>query len=224
MIENASTQQQKGERPVAYGKELRTALQAFRAGVKPALKTAKNDHFRSKYAPLDEVMEAFKDALHAAGLVVEQWTHESETATFLHTRIIHVETGDMTEESVCRLRIPSGRDDMPGLGSAQTYARRQQLLLAAMIAPEDDDGQSIMAAPPVKAAPAAPVNLEAEMSADTRAEIARLFRGLKMTVGEVDNVCKKAVGKGKPTEASPWTEGEGKKLVAELKKIEGAGS
>jgi hypothetical protein len=221
-----------------YSKELRTALATFRKGVKPALKTAQNPHFKSRYAPLDEVFAAFKPALEEAGLVIEQWTTERDDgATFLHTRLFLVETGDTTEESVCRLRIPQGRDDMPSLGSAQTYARRQQVLLVAMIAPEDDDGVSIVDngarevekfvrnAPVVKATADAMAAAQAvadgdPMSMATKLKISNLIAELKMNKAEVDALCARTVKR----ERAKWTEGDAKLMVAELRKIKGSES
>ena len=105
----------------------------------PALKTATNPHFRSKYAALDACVEAVIDALNNNGIFLMQYTHPCEDGVIVETMFIH-ESGE--HMSGVRLHVPASKQDPQGYGSALTYARRYSLQAACGIAPEDDDGNA----------------------------------------------------------------------------------
>ena len=105
----------------------------------PALKTATNPHFRSKYAALDACVEAVIDALNNNGIFLMQYTHPWEDGVIVETMFIH-ESGE--HMSGGRLHVPASKQDPQGYGSALTYARRYSLQAACGIAPEDDDGNA----------------------------------------------------------------------------------
>jgi hypothetical protein len=97
-------------------------------------KTASNPHFRSKYADLEAVMEACSDALSKNDLAVWQSISDGQ----LITRLFH--SSGQWMEGYTPLII--AKNDMQGLGSAYTYARRYGLMAIMGIAPEDDDGNA----------------------------------------------------------------------------------
>ncbi len=66
---------------------------------------------------------------------------ETEFGRFVVTKFIHT-SGDELE---CPVPLIIGKQDMQGLGSAMTYARRYGLMSLAGIAPEDDDGNAAAA-------------------------------------------------------------------------------
>ena len=99
-------------------------------------KTASNPHFKSKYADLEAVMEACSEALEKNGLAV--WQSVTEEGDRLITRLYH--TSGQWMEGYTPLII--AKNDMQGLGSAYTYARRYGLMAMLGIAPEDDDGNA----------------------------------------------------------------------------------
>ena len=105
----------------------------------PALKTATNPHFRSKYAALDACVEAVIDALNNNGIFLMQYTHPCEDGVIVETMFIH-ESGE--HMSGGRVHVPASKQDPQGYGSALTYARRYSLQAACGIAPEDDDGNA----------------------------------------------------------------------------------
>lgn len=105
----------------------------------PALKTASNPHFRTKYADLATCVEAVIDALNENGIYLIQQTHECDTGVIVETVFIH-ESGETY--SAGRLHVPAPKHDPQGYGSALTYARRYSLMAACGIAPEDDDGNA----------------------------------------------------------------------------------
>jgi hypothetical protein len=100
-------------------------------------KTASNPHFRSKYADLEAVMDACSDALANNGLAVWQSISDGQ----LITRLFH--TSGQWMEGHTPLIV--AKNDMQGLGSAFTYARRYGLMAILGIAPEDDDGNAASA-------------------------------------------------------------------------------
>jgi len=118
----------------------------------PALKTATNPHFRSKYAALDACVEAVIDALNNNGIFLMQYTHPCEDGVTVETMFIH-ESGE--HMSGGRLHVPASKQDPQGYGSALTYARRYSLQAACGIAPEDDDGNAASKSKPEPKKPAA---------------------------------------------------------------------
>lgn len=113
-----------------------------------AYKDAKNPHFKSKYADLATVMEAVMPALNANGIAVIQPTSHEEYGLCVSTVFIHGESG---ENLYCDVPLNVSKNDMQGLGSAITYARRYGLQMMAGIAPEDDDGNAAVASAPKNA-------------------------------------------------------------------------
>jgi hypothetical protein len=118
----------------------------------PALKTATNPHFRSKYASLDACVEAVIDALNNNGIFLMQYTHPCEDGVIVETMFIH-ESGE--HMSGGKLHVPASKQDPQGYGSALTYARRYSLQAACGIAPEDDDGNAASKPKPEPKKPAA---------------------------------------------------------------------
>ena len=121
-------------------KSMKTIAAAFVKAQKefaPALKTATNPHFRSKYVSLDGCIEAVIDALNNNGIGLIQTTHDCENGVKIETVLIH-ESGETLSGGV--LHVPAPKQDPQGYGSALTYARRYSLMATCGIAPEDDDG------------------------------------------------------------------------------------
>lgn len=105
----------------------------------PALKTATNPHFRSKYADLAGCLEAVNEALLNHGIAIIQETTESDSGVVVETVFIH-ESGETIRGG--KLHVPASKQDPQGYGSALTYARRYSVMAACGIAAEDDDGNA----------------------------------------------------------------------------------
>lgn len=120
-------------------KQIATALVKAQKAFGPALKTATNPHFRSKYADLSACVEAVIDALNDNGIALIQQTHDDATGVTVETVFVH-ESGEMLSSG--KLHVPAAKSDPQGYGSALTYARRYSLMAACGIAPEDDDGNA----------------------------------------------------------------------------------
>ena len=127
--------------------------------LKKAIKSADNPYFKSKYAGLDEVIEACRNVLNKHGIAVTQ-TVEYVPETTKEERLLpnnnHTETvivtpqqtilvttllyGEQSIRSVMPLEYKKG--DMQSLGSAMTYARRYSLQSICCLSTDepDDDG------------------------------------------------------------------------------------
>lgn len=122
-------------------KSIAAALAAAQMEMGRALKSSSNPHFKSKYADLASVVDACLPALNRHGIAVVQPLMENEFGRSVLTRFIH-ESGETLD---CPVPLILGKQDMQGLGSAITYARRYGLMSLAGIAPEDDDGNAAAA-------------------------------------------------------------------------------
>ncbi len=129
-------------------------LIAAQGACDPVLKDATNPHFRSKYASLSSCVDACKEAFHRHNFALLQSNGHDEYGQFVQTTLLH--TTGAQWGSVVYLVL--SKQDMQGLGSAITYARRYGLLGMVGLAPEDDDGNAASAPtkPQPKPAPQAP--------------------------------------------------------------------
>ena len=116
-------------------KLITTALIAAKAQFKPIHKNKVNPHYKSKYATLDEILEAIAPALLANNLLLIQPTIVKDNSTVLKTILIHAESGEQLESE---LTIPAITDPQK-LGAAMTYYRRFSICSLLAIAPDDDD-------------------------------------------------------------------------------------
>jgi len=108
----------------------------------PAVKAKVNPHFKSKYVPLDAVLDAIAEPLRANGIAIVQHTDIQDARTVLVTRLVH-ESGEWIAG---RYPVHPVKADPQGEGSALTYARRYALMALVGIAPEDDDGNAAVKA------------------------------------------------------------------------------
>ena len=120
-------------------KNIATALVKAQKEFGPALKTATNPHFRSKYANLSNCVEAVIDALNNNGIFLLQKNYDHQNGIMVETVFVH-ESGEMLECGC--LFFPAQKNDPQGFMSALTYGRRASLMAACGIAPEDDDGEA----------------------------------------------------------------------------------
>jgi hypothetical protein len=120
-------------------KNIATALVKAQKAFGPALKTATNPHFRSKYANLSNCVEAVIDALNNNGIFLLQKNYDNPNGIMVETVFVH-ESGEMLECGC--LFFPAQKNDPQGFMSALTYGRRASLMAATGQAPEDDDGNA----------------------------------------------------------------------------------
>jgi hypothetical protein len=117
-------------------KELVTALSKAQSEIKPAIKDAKNPHFKSDYATLAAAWEACREPLTKNGLAVIQLPDGNQLITVL----AHV-SGEFIS-TVTPICIGQSNNPAQAYGSALTYARRYALMAIVGVAPDDDDGNT----------------------------------------------------------------------------------
>ena len=70
-------------------KNIASALVKAQKAFAPALKSATNPHFKSRYADLAACIEAVVDALNNNGIMLSQQTREGEDGVIVDTVFIH---------------------------------------------------------------------------------------------------------------------------------------
>lgn len=125
-------------------KELCTALNKFQQEVNNPKNTEANSFFKSKYAPLDVVINTVKPTLTKHGLAVFQNVSGNGESITVTTMLTHT-SGEWIESEPLTLN----NSDNKGVSLAQaagisiTYARRYQLSAMLGISSEDDtDGNN----------------------------------------------------------------------------------
>jgi len=117
-------------------KEIATALAKFQAEVKNPANSADNPFFKSKYAPLNEILNIVRPILAKNGLSVLQMPGGDSQETSITTLLMH-ESGEWIESEP--LTMKAVKNDPQGAGSVITYARRYSLSAILGISSEDDD-------------------------------------------------------------------------------------
>jgi hypothetical protein len=117
--------------------KLAIALAKFQANCPTIEKKKDNPFFKSKYAALDDIIQAIRKPLSDAGLSYTQFpTDGSLTTVLMH------ESGEFIHGS---MPIHAKKEKDPqAYGSAITYARRYSLasVLGLAVGDEDDDGNA----------------------------------------------------------------------------------
>ena len=121
-------------------RELAGAMLKAQAEIEPAVKDAENPFAKSKYATLNSVVAASRDALLKHGLWLVQYPVPAEPGHLgLATKITHAASGQWQSSL---LVMPLPKMDPQGYGSALTYARRYALAALVGLVTEDDDAES----------------------------------------------------------------------------------
>jgi hypothetical protein len=116
-------------------KQLAAALIAAQADMPAVKPDAKNPHYKSDYVSLDHLIATTRPVLTKHGLAIAQFPSHLDGRPALITRLIHV-SGEMLEEATPLLLT---KQDMQGMGTAQTYARRYGWAAVLGVSAEDDD-------------------------------------------------------------------------------------
>ena len=152
-------------------KNVFTALTAAQGEMGPLVKGAVNPHFKSRYATLDDVVNAVRPPLNGNGICFHFETLAGEMVAVL--------THGESETSIrCGVPLLVSKNDIQAFKSAATYAKRIGLESVTGIAPaDDDDGQAAAKSPPrheaPKQLPPAPVSTQ-EDDLQTEAAIAMI--------------------------------------------------
>jgi hypothetical protein len=116
--------------------EIAKALCQFQAEIKNPANSANNPFFKSKYAPLNEILNLVRPSLSKYGLSVLQMPSSNDGDVVITTLLMH-SSGEWIES--CPLRMKPAKNDPQGIGSAITYGRRYALSAILGISSEDDD-------------------------------------------------------------------------------------
>lgn len=115
--------------------EFKTPRRTKEASVKGTTQRGQPYEYTYKYAPLEEIVDAVKEALAKNGLSRQQYLVARGDQTVLRTIIWHA-SGEWIASDY---PIHVAKDGAQGFASGVTYARRYGLSLALGLAPEDDD-------------------------------------------------------------------------------------
>lgn len=149
--------------------EIAAALAKAQGEMEPAVFDRVNPHFKSKYATLTAIMDTVKRPLAKNNLAVVQSLEGSRDAMYLVTKIVHSSGQWIADDGI---PLVLDKNNMQGLGSAMSYAKRYGISsLLTVVADEDDDAEGAVgrpeskqvtqqkAAPPKKQKPAESIDL-----------------------------------------------------------------
>ena len=119
--------------------ELFKAFANFKKKLKQPLKDANNPFFKSKYVPLENVVQVVDEAMIDTGLSYTQGIADLEEGYLRVDTIVLHESGEYMV--IKGSKVKPVKNDPQSAGSATTYARRYSLSTAYGIASDpDDDG------------------------------------------------------------------------------------
>ena len=123
--------------------ELAKALASFHSEVKQPLKDKANPFFKSKYVPLENVVEAITTIAPKHGLSFIQYPTNQEAKVGIKTILMH-SSGEFIETDP--IFAQPGKQDAQATGSVITYLKRYSLsAVFGITSDEDDDGERGMA-------------------------------------------------------------------------------
>jgi len=128
--------------------KLAEALAKFQGEVKNPPNTAVNPYYKSKYAPLGEVLNTVRPTLGKYGLSFFQNQVTDENGKLGVTTMLMHSSGEYIESDA--IYASPEKNTPQGLGSVSTYLRRYQLSSILGIASEDDDDGNANEAQPNK--------------------------------------------------------------------------
>jgi hypothetical protein len=115
---------------------LAKALSEFQAEVTNPANTAVNPFFKSKYAPLSDILTLVRPILGKYGLSVVQDPSTNGGDVVIKTTLFH-SSGEFIESDPLTLKME--KVTAQGAGSAITYARRYAISAILGLSSEDDD-------------------------------------------------------------------------------------
>lgn len=197
------------------------ALLAFQAEAPTLSKDATNPHFRSKYTPLDTIVETVGPLLVKHGLVWMAKPGQDENGEpVLNYTLGHAPSGEREDGQMPLLLDKSSSQ---AFGSAITYSRRYSLCAVLnLVADEDDDGNAAGERQVVKRQP----QIKDRDAPATDAQKKRINQLLKSTNTKADDArafYEKVKGEPFPEGrrfADLWSKGEASDVIDRL--VQGA--
>jgi len=140
-------------------KNIYTALCAAQSNMGKVTKGSINPAFKSRYADLADVVSVVVPALSEQGIAMYHSMIRDDEGMVMRTTLSH---GATDTHIHCDVPLIVDRNNMQGMKSATTYAKRIGLESLTGIAPDtDDDGNAASAAAP-KQQPKPPAKISAE--------------------------------------------------------------
>ena len=120
--------------------ELAGTMLKVQAEINPAVKDGDNPFAKIRYATLNSVVKASREALLKHGVWLVQYSVPAESGHLgLVTKLTHAASGQW-QASLMVMPLP--KSDPQGYGSALTYTRRYSLATIVGLVVEDDDGEA----------------------------------------------------------------------------------
>jgi hypothetical protein len=123
-----------------------TALNKAQTKMRGVLKTAENPFFHSKYATLENFVDAFQEYYLPEGLAFTQTGAVVDGKNYLSTTLWHV-SGQWISSMYPLTPV---KTDPQAMGASVTYARRYDLAAITGMPTSDDDGELAMDRPPTQ--------------------------------------------------------------------------
>lgn len=148
--------------------KLAEALSKAQATIRNAVRDSANPFFKSNYADLASVRDAYQQAFSENGLALVQMPYTSESGRVgVETMLMH-SSGEWVKREA---DVRPVKDDPQAYGSCVTYLRRYSAAAFAGLATEDDDAEAGQGR--VKAAPQKPARTVVEKSEPKKPEAAK---------------------------------------------------
>lgn len=128
----------------AQHKNVYAALTAAQLEFGTVTKGSVNPAFKSKYADLSDVASVVIPVLARHGVCVLHYLTGDDLGA-MRTEFVH---GESDTRVACDVPLIVDRNNMQGMKSATTYAKRIGLESLSGVAPDDDDGNAASKAPP----------------------------------------------------------------------------
>jgi hypothetical protein len=160
-------------------KNIYEALAAAQGEFGKVTKGATNPAFKSKYASLADVASVVIPVMNTHGCAVLHYVVDGNA---MRTEFVH---GASETKVACDVPLIVDKNNMQGMKSATTYAKRIGLESLSGIAPEDDDGNAAASAPPRQKEEAPALITDAQLT-----ELQMLFTHLGVPVAEFLKVAK----------------------------------
>lgn len=120
--------------------EISKALVNFQKEVKQPFKDADNPFFKSKYVPLESVVEAITDIAPNQGLSFTQWALNDESGRVGVATLLMHESGEFIEYDPVFMQAE--KQTPQGAGALITYLKRYTLsAIFGITSDADDDGK-----------------------------------------------------------------------------------
>lgn len=135
---------------IGQKKNVFAALLKVQEEIKNPENSANNPFAKSKYAPLNEILNMVRPLFNKNGLILIQNTGTTSEGAYVQTIIAHKD-GEVLEFDKLCLNDARMSNPVQAMGSAITYGRRYQLTSILGIAGEEDtDGNIEHKEPPLK--------------------------------------------------------------------------